>query len=115
MTRSNRLTYNQVNDYAIFGMNHDQTTYACGMAQHAKDRLIIHHKGVGVGHQELEGRDSRRYHLVHRGFGSIGEVSNGHVKTVIYSGVTIGLLMPGLQGLDEGMPATLVGEIENGG
>src|SRR5579875_1612232 len=115
MPGSDSLTHDEIDGNAVLRVNHHQPTETGRAAQHAVNSLIIDHEGVGIGHKQLKGRYTRRDHLVHRLFRRSSKVSNAGVEAVVDGSSAIGLLMPCLYRLRQGLAALLIGKIENGG
>ena len=82
------LGYGDVDLVAVFGVDEDQGVERGGLLHDLEHEAVPNHEDVGVGHEELEGRDAGGDHVAHlfKRFVVGSEVGDGHVEGVVDAG-----------------------------
>ena len=110
-----RLLHQHVYHVPVFRVKADQSPVVRRPDHGFEDGVVVHHHRPAVCHEHLEAGDSLPNHLVHLRQAMVGEVLDDHVESVVYGSLTLGLLVPYIQSLGQGLAPLLNHEVHNAG
>lgn len=100
---------------AVLGVHHDQPAVSGGPLHGAQDLPVVAVEDARVGHEQLEGGDPLPHQVVHLLQGPLVDVREDHVEGVVDGAVAVGLLVPGVESLAQGLAPALHREVDDGG
>lgn len=100
---------------AVLGVHHDQAAVLGGALHGAQDLSVVGVEDAGVRHELLEGGHPLLHQQVHLLERLLVHVGDDHVEAVVDGAVALGLGVPGVQALAQGVPDALDGEVDDGG
>ncbi len=108
-----------VDHAAILGVHAAERVQQPGLVHDLVHQPVVDHEHVGIGHEELEGRDALLHHGLHLGQAlravARSKVGDGHVQSEVDARFAVALGQPGFQSLGHGVAARLKGEVDDGG
>ena len=103
-----------VDNAAVFAVDAADAALFLQLFQGLVHGLIADHHGR-VGHVHLKGGNALGIHIVDLFFNRRIPVVNGHVEAVVAPAVAVGLLVPKVQAVAEGLALVGAGEVHDGG
>lgn len=98
---------------AVLGVHHDQPAVGGAALHGAQDLPVVAVEDARVGHEQLEGRDALPHQEVHLLEGALVDVREDHVEGVVDGALAVGLVVPGVEALAQGVAHALDGEVDD--
>jgi len=109
-----RLTNHHVDHAAVLGVHANERAVLGRLLQGTKNSGVIHHKHVGVRHEELEAGYAFAHHVVHVFQACFGKIGDNHVQAIIDARLGLRLFPPGVERIAHLGAAGLDGKVDDG-